>query len=58
MRIASALFLTLALLGGCTWRDAGIDPVRWASEIARSGCEAARHCGTVDDRERRAEYRR
>ena len=53
MRVATVLLLSLSLLAGCTWRDAGIDPVLWASKIAQSGCEAIRNCGTVDDRERR-----
>ena len=52
MRLAFALVVVMTGLGGCTWRDAGIDPVRWASEIARSGCEAARNCGTVDENRR------
>lgn len=53
MRIAGALLLTVTLLAGCSWREAGIDPVLWASKIAQAGCEAVRNCGTVDETGRR-----
>ena len=53
MRLAIALLLGMTGLAGCTWRDAGVDPILWASEIARSGCEAVRNCGTVDETRRR-----
>ncbi|WP_420562423.1 hypothetical protein [Thalassobaculum sp.] len=52
MRIASVLLLTSSLLWGCSWRDAGIDPVRWLGNVAEAACEAARNCSADRDGDR------
>ncbi|SDF43119.1 hypothetical protein [Thalassobaculum litoreum] len=53
MRIATAVVLCLTMLAGCTWKESGIDPVRWLSTVAQAGCDAVRNCGTDTGGDRR-----